>query len=364
MNTLGFSCYWSVKKERTWSGIPYSLSKELCKDYNIKNIELNNFISFFGKLLIKIGIKNNIDMELISKVRKNQNKVLKSNDLSENDIIVQFAEIFNSKNTYIYIDMCVDYIKSLYDSDKDLYNISGFQKYNIDYLTKRNEIQNYYLKNNAKGIFTMSNWLAKYIIDKNLANPEKVYPVGGGINIDVSKLDTSKKTGNKLLFIGRDFTRKGGDLVISAFKLLINEHPNVELHLAGPKIDPVNEKIENYYFYGDIDYSKTTELFNLCDVFVMPSYFEAYGLVFIEALTFGLPCIGRNCFEMPYIIENKKSGLLIENDDSIVLKNYMKELLFNDSYKNYVNNNFNNYINNYTWKKVEKKINSVINKDR
>ena len=48
----------------------------------------------------------------------------------------------------------------------------------------------------------------------------------------------------------------------------------------------------------------------MCDVFCMPSYFEAYGLVFVEALTFGLPCIGRNCYEMPYFIEEGKTGLL------------------------------------------------------
>ena len=49
----------------------------------------------------------------------------------------------------------------------------------------------------------------------------------------------------------------------------------------------------------------------MCDVFCMPSYFEAYGLVFVEALTFGLPCIGRNCYEMPYFIEDGKTGLLL-----------------------------------------------------
>ena len=38
----------------------------------------------------------------------------------------------------------------------------------------------------------------------------------------------------------------------------------------------------------------------------MPSYFEAYGLVFIEALTYGLPCIGRNAFEMPNFIQDSE----------------------------------------------------------
>ena len=44
---------------------------------------------------------------------------------------------------------------------------------------------------------------------------------------------------------------------------------------------------------------------NLCDYFVMPSKFEAYGLVFAEALIYGLPCIGKKCYARPEFINNE-----------------------------------------------------------
>ena len=77
----------------------------------------------------------------------------------------------------------------------------------------------------------------------------------------------------------------------------------------------------------------------------MPSYFEAYGLVFIEALTFGLPCIGRNVYEMPYFIENGETGYLLDKDDVDELANLMDQLLCDERIKQNVKNKRDWYIN-------------------
>lgn len=59
----------------------------------------------------------------------------------------------------------------------------------------------------------------------------------------------------------------------------------------------------------------------------MPSYFEGFGLVFVEILIFGLSCIARNIFEMPYLIEDKKTGYLINEDNPADLADRMEDLL-------------------------------------
>lgn len=87
----------------------------------------------------------------------------------------------------------------------------------------------------------------------------------------------------------------------------------------------------------------------MCDVFCTPSYFEAYGLVFIEALTFGLPCIGRNCYEMPYFIDESKTGLLLKKDDVNELANLMKTILSDNGFKNNIAEKHDYYINEYSW---------------
>ena len=98
----------------------------------------------------------------------------------------------------------------------------------------------------------------------------------------------------------------------------------------------------------------------MCDVFCMPSYFEAYGLVFVEALTFGLPCIGRNCYEMPYFINDGKTGLLLENDDPHELASLMQQILDNDTFSQNVVSNRPNYIQEYSWSTVAERISSII----
>ena len=210
----------------------------------------------------------------------------------------------------------------------------------------------------------MSKWLANNLVEYSGLPKEKVHWVGGGINLDISKIELHKKTNNKILFVGRDFFRKGGDLVYKAFKELRKELPEAELYIAGPSKWPLDECDENVIFLGDISYDKLSEYFNKCDIFCMPSRFEAYGLVFIEALVYGLPCIGRNEFEMKEFIKEGENGFLIDVDDELILANKMKELLSNKEIKENVVNSREEYIKMYSWDTVADRIMKVLIKDK
>lgn len=98
----------------------------------------------------------------------------------------------------------------------------------------------------------------------------------------------------------------------------------------------------------------------MCDVFCMPSYFEAYGLVFVEALTFGLPCIGRDCYEMPYFINDGETGLLLKHDDPNELASLIQQILDNDSFAQNVTSNHQNYVQKYSWSAVAERIFNII----
>jgi glycosyltransferase involved in cell wall biosynthesis len=100
----------------------------------------------------------------------------------------------------------------------------------------------------------------------------------------------------------------------------------------------------------------------------MPSYFEAYGLVFVEALIFGLPCIGRNCYEMPYFIQdgnspehvNDATGLLLDEDNPQELASLMLRLLNEDSFTRNVISRRQQYIHDFSWDTVAERIAQVI----
>jgi len=118
--------------------------------------------------------------------------------------------------------------------------------------------------------------------------------------------------------VGIDFYRKGGNVVIEACKSIKDKYKqNVELYIAGLDIKVMSKYQDNgIHFLEKLSYDRLSYYFNLCDIFCMPSRFEAYGITFIEALCYGLLCIGRDKFAMKEIIKDNYNGYLIQNDDS------------------------------------------------
>ena len=210
----------------------------------------------------------------------------------------------------------------------------------------------------------MGQWMADDLTQRCGLPPEKVHAVGGGINLDPTRIDGSQRTGNKFLFVGRAFTRKNGPLVYEAFRLLHQSHPDWELHVAGPPCDPYpQDSTGRYHYHGDCPHEALSALFNQCDVFVMPSLFEAYGLVFIEALTYGLPCIGRDAYEMPHFIEDGRTGLLLREPSPSALAHLMEQALTTPAMAEEVALRRPAYLRDYTWDAVAARIAQVLGKE-
>lgn len=363
MDNLYYVVNWGKDRQRAWSGTNYGLYVALSKIFQIKEINLYNTTpSLVSKVLNKI-LFNGSDFG-VKNIISNRNRILKSLP-NENSVYFQFSEIIQDNtffSTYIYQDLSVSYVKYLSEQNNEIFGFSGFASISTASINKRYQIQNKYYKD-CKGIFTMGKWLEKDLIERCGLPEDKVHHVGGGINLDYKLISPGIKGNNKILFVGRDFKRKGGYIVYEAFKILKNKIPNVELHIAGPNQNPINNPVDGYFYYGDSDHNKLSELFNMCDIFCMPSYFEAYGLVFIEALVYGLPCIGRNAYEMPYFIKDNENGLLLNNDNPNELAQLMGKLLLDDEIKRNVISNRDYYIKEYSWDSVAQRIYNVITSD-
>ena len=220
--------------------------------------------------------------------------------------------------------------------------------------------------NQATGIFTMSKWFSEYLIDQQGLPVEKVHYVGAGTNMNNLSLDHSHKERNKFLFIGKDFFRKGGDLVYNAFVYLQNNlMPEAELYIIGPSDVPMEFNNPNVYFLGNLPADKVQCYYNLCDVFVLPSRFEAFGIVFVESLCYGLPCIGRDLMEMPNLIQNNETGLLlpVEEENPQVLADIMYNLIKDENFFKNVQTKQDYYKAEYSWDTVAKRMISIMKQD-
>lgn len=353
---LTFLVDWGDNKETAWSGTNYSLYKALSKYYDIKDINLNRnrLVKSFMRRILRLD-ETSIDFYNRHLLGKELHKV-RGNTF-------QFSEVLydrQCRNTYMYIDLTVSYINHLRKENPDIFAVSAFQDANMNVFEKRGKEQDSYIRT-CSGLFTMGHWLKEWLVKQGF-DSNHIYAVGGGTNVNVNLIMPQPKTHNKILFIGKDFKRKGGYITYEAFKLLRQQGEEVELFVIGPVTNPIDNPIDGFHFVGQIPYEEEAKYYNMCDVFCMPSYFEAYGLVFIEALTFGLPCIGRNCYEMPYFIQDGETGFLLNNDDPNELATLIHRTLNEESFSKNVLSRRQQYIKDYFWDTVANRIYKVIGK--
>lgn len=354
------SC-WGKEKQRTWSGTNWGLLNALNRRVSVVDVDLGAIKApFLERALRKLGKPSPADLGLGAIYRQQAELGTRKWD----GPILQFAEILDNRPmapTFIYQDLSADYVHYMSRHLPEIFSVSNFQMVAPKYIDERRRLQNHYYRNHCQGIFTMGHWLKDDLVNRTGIDPKIVHVAGGGINLDARLIDDTHKKRNKVLFVGRDFVRKGGPLTLEAFRLLRARIPDAQLYVAGPAQDPLlGESLTGYHFLGECDAPTLSRLFNLCDVFCMPSIFEAYGLVFIEALCYGLPCIGRNRYEMPYFIEDGKTGLLLRNDSAQELCDCMAQILENEVFYETVKSRRAQYLKEYSWDAVAERILSII----
>lgn len=123
-----------------------------------------------------------------------------------------------------------------------------------------------------------------------------------------------------LLFVGRSDPLKGGELLIQAASLL--EHPATVVMVGGNlEHDPELERLkhvaeehglaEEVRFVGAVPQQELPRFYSAADVMVVPSYYESFGLVAVEALACGTPVIATKVGGLQYIVQDGKNGFLI-----------------------------------------------------
>lgn len=363
---------WGKNKADTWSGTPLGLLLGLQNIHGVNKVKdvaisTNKIQKIFCKVVSGIGKVLHINECEVTE-HKIDDKIVKrllSECHTEPNIV--FTEYLSQHidNSYLFIDCSVDFAYRCQNDEESFSKYVPLRKtgkYSL--INVRRKRADFFYKK-CKGIFTMGQWIADDLIQNTKIEEHKVHCVGGGCNISIEQVDNSKKQGNKILFVGKDFERKGGFLVLEAFEKLNAKFPGkYQLYIAGPKEWPGKGEIpQNVNFLGLKTTDELVEYYNLCDIFVMPSYFEAYGIVFAEALIYGLPCIGRNAFAMRDFISEGENGHLINEDNAEYLAQKMYELLSNEEIRNKVMQNKEKYAEKYSWESVAKRITDVIIND-
>lgn len=156
------------------------------------------------------------------------------------------------------------------------------------------------------------------------------YTVYNGVNLDLFKFKEREFDSEKLkvLTVANLIELKGHDYLIKAVAKAKEQGLNIELTIAGR--GPLEEKLKMLAndlgisdcvnFTGYIEYEKIADLMQENDIFVMPSYYEALGCVYLEAMSSGMITVGVNGQGIDEIIEDGVNGFLVnpKNIDDIV----------------------------------------------
>ena len=170
------------------------------------------------------------------------------------------------------------------------------------------------LYHRAVHICARASIVKRSLIDDYGVPAEKVSVIGGGVNLNVLPVVPERKTGltPTLLFIGIDFYRKGGDLVLQAFGQVRKLIPSAQLIVVTQDAVPKGFSRDGVRILAPIwGRAEVQELYRQADVFILPSRLETWGDVLLEAMAFGLPCIGVYGQAMEDIIIPGETGFLV-----------------------------------------------------
>ncbi|MEM2139027.1 MAG: glycosyltransferase family 4 protein [Candidatus Woesearchaeota archaeon] len=164
---------------------------------------------------------------------------------------------------------------------------------------------------------SLKNLIKSGIIEKKI---EVVYPtIEPKINIkNLIKLRRKQKKNNEItfLFVAFNFYRKGGPEAVNAFIKLNKKIKNSKMFVIcsyEKAFDDYKKQSKNIFFLGLKSKKELYEKYFLeSDVFVYPTYNDSYGVVFLEAMSFGLPIITIEDFSSTELIINKKNGFVIK----------------------------------------------------
>lgn len=375
---LCMASHYDIKNKRTWSGTTLSLYNAL-NEYEENDITAMNLSQYRTSAQIKLSAAANCDIlqsikqrQIISKLGPSANNPLYSKILNKlckgqgYDAVLEFGGFKAKKDFppyYVYSD-------SSHDMKLDYYNKYGYMPFgsendNLDEVKHASE----YSKEiycNAQGVLCMSQWLADTMINTTGVDPKKVHIVYAGANWhdspppgNIKPKSISGKKEIHLLLTGVSYLGKGVDLACSAVDLL-NKSSEIEyhLHVCGIKEDfEHSEHIINHHFVGKTELS---ELLNKCDLFVLPSRFDCFGISFVEAMTYALPCIGRNICAMPEIIDEGVSGELVTCDDPLELAGLIDKICSDEELYSKYSENALIKSERFTWERVASDIMDII----
>ena len=240
-------------------------------------------------------------------------------------------------------------------------------------IKKGNEMEQLALSKCRLAIYS-SEWAANTAVENYDVDPEKVkvVPFGGNIicNRNEHDIELIAKYRDfnvcRLLFVGVEWFRKGGDIAVKIAERLIRRGIRTELHVVG--CNPGVTMPDFVKLHGFISKESQEGIMYLDKLFteslflLLPSRAECCAVVLSEASSYGLPSLATNVGGIPSAIKNGRNGQTFQPDEGPdKYCDYIERLMSSKKeYEHLAHSSFKEYTHRLNWKTSGKKVYDLI----
>lgn len=377
MTKIAYASTFDSRDVSNWSGTPYYMSRAL----QAQGLDVDYIGSLKRKLPFGFKLKQ-IWKEIACGQRESPRfnttvaKYYSEQVASHLKKINADAIIAPQINPIAYLDCkqpIILWTDGLYASLIGFY--PGFSSHSATSIAQGNEITRECLSRCEFTIFS-SDWAARTALEIYGVKKEKVKVIPFGANIennpslsDIKMMLKSRSRDQiKLLFLGKHWDRKGGDIVFRVAKALKASGMDVEVNFVGC-YPPNHIEIPSYiHCHGFISkrspegIQKITTLLRESHFLFVPSRAEAYGIVFCEANAYGLPCLTSHVGGISTIVKDGINGMTFGLDaPESAYCDYLINLMQNYSlYEDMALAAFHEYESRLNWKVATQKIKDLL----
>ena len=200
----------------------------------------------------------------------------------------------------------------------------------------------------ADKIIAVSNFTKKSIVNDYSISPHKIEVIPNGVDIskfnpDINGYGMRKKLGLEcepiILYVGKLEYNKGVDNLLIVFSKVVKGIPDAKLIIVGSgsqekRLKNLANRInitKSVIFMGKVQSEELPFVIAASDLFVLPSLMEGFGIVLLEAMACGKPCITTMAGGSEDVVVNDETGLIVPPANQYSLYHATSVLLNDDS---------------------------------
>ncbi len=180
-----------------------------------------------------------------------------------------------------------------------------------------------YLLRHCAAVTPWSRWAARSFVRDYGVPEERIHVIPPGVDLARWSVPGGRGAEGeagarpfRLLFVGADFARKGGPLLLDVYRTHLRESCALYLVTKGPVAEEPGVHVYRGFAPNE---PALHELYEGCDALVLPTRADCYSLASIEAMACGLPVISCPVGGIPEIVAHGETGYLAPPDDGYAL---------------------------------------------